>query len=102
MSLADSLEGAAGALADDADSIRPANGDPRQLLSLLDGPGAVRVMTWMLANDPDAATELATGWIDDERGAEPLLQISEQVPPDNAVRQLIVAAVMCIDLVLKE
>jgi len=31
-----------------------------------------------------------------------MLQISEQVPQDNPVRQLIMAAVMCIDLVLKE
>ena len=30
------------------------------------------------------------------------LEISDQVPPDNPVRQLILAAVMCIDLVLKE
>ncbi|MCA9082825.1 MAG: hypothetical protein KDA81_02160 [Planctomycetaceae bacterium] len=31
-----------------------------------------------------------------------ILQISEMVPPDNPVRQLIMAAVMCIDMVLKE
>ena len=31
-----------------------------------------------------------------------MLQISEQVPQNNPVRQLIMAAVMCIDLVLKE
>lgn len=31
-----------------------------------------------------------------------MLQISEEVPPDNPVRQMIVAAVMCIDMVLKE
>ncbi len=31
-----------------------------------------------------------------------VLQISDQVPPDNPVRQLIMGAVMCIDLVLKE
>ena len=31
-----------------------------------------------------------------------VLQISEDVPPDNPVRQLIMAAVMCIDMVLKE
>ena len=31
-----------------------------------------------------------------------VLQISDQVPPDNPVRQLILAAVMCIDMVLKE
>lgn len=31
-----------------------------------------------------------------------VLQISEDVPPDNPIRQLIMAAVMCIDMVLKE
>jgi len=31
-----------------------------------------------------------------------VLEISESVPADNAVRQLILAAIMCIDMVLKE
>jgi uncharacterized protein YxjI len=31
-----------------------------------------------------------------------VLEISDHVPPDSAVRQLILAAVMCIDMVLKE
>ena len=31
-----------------------------------------------------------------------ILQISDSVPPDNPVRALIMASVMCIDLVLKE
>ena len=31
-----------------------------------------------------------------------VLQISESVPADNMIRQLILAAVMCIDMVLKE
>ena len=31
-----------------------------------------------------------------------MLQISEEVPPDQPLRQLILAAVMCIDVVLKE
>ena len=31
-----------------------------------------------------------------------ILQIADSVPPDHTVRQMIVAAVMCIDLVLKE
>ena len=31
-----------------------------------------------------------------------ILQISDQVPPDDPVRQLILGAVMCIDMVLKE
>lgn len=31
-----------------------------------------------------------------------ILQIADSVPPDHAVRQLIMAAVLCIDMVLKE
>jgi uncharacterized protein YxjI len=31
-----------------------------------------------------------------------ILEISDEVPPDNPLRQLIIAAVMCIDMVLKE
>ena len=31
-----------------------------------------------------------------------ILEISDSVPPDNAARQLILGAVMCIDMVLKE
>jgi len=31
-----------------------------------------------------------------------ILQISEAVPPDSTIRQMILAAVLCIDLVLKE
>ncbi len=31
-----------------------------------------------------------------------VLEISDQVPPDDPVRELILGAVMCIDLVLKE
>jgi len=31
-----------------------------------------------------------------------ILEISDKVPPDSTVRQLILAAVMCIDMVLKE
>jgi uncharacterized protein YxjI len=31
-----------------------------------------------------------------------ILQISDSVPPNNPIRQLILAAVMCIDMVLKE
>lgn len=31
-----------------------------------------------------------------------ILEISDEVPPDSRLRQLILAAVMCIDMVLKE
>ena len=72
MSLPEALERAAMALTKDADSIRPANGDPHQLLSTLDSAGAVRVLNWMLVNEPDAGEELVVGWCEDERGIEPL------------------------------
>ena len=50
MSLADVLEGAASALPDHADSIRPANGDPFQLLELLGAEAGRCVLEWVLAN----------------------------------------------------
>lgn len=76
MSLADSLESAATELSGDADAIRPANGDPFQLLEQLDETAASRVLSWLLANEPDAGVELALAWADegadeaDEQGAE--------------------------------
>jgi len=44
MSLADSLESAAEALPEDAQQIRPANGDPFQLLEHLDSGAGGRVL----------------------------------------------------------
>jgi hypothetical protein len=81
MSLAESLERAAEALSDDADGIRPANGDPIQLLALLDVEAAGRVLGWLLANAPKDAEELASEWLDEQSGAAVLsrVQASEEV-----------------------
>ena len=46
--LPEALERAASALSADADSIRPANGDPTSLLALLGPEGAPRVLRWLL------------------------------------------------------
>ena len=67
--LPDALERAASALTADADVIRPANGDPFQLAGLLDAEAAVRVLTWLLCNEPAAGEELASAWAGDAEGA---------------------------------
>ena len=80
--LPEALERAAEALASDADAIRPANGDPTRLLELLDADAATRVLAWLLANEPAEGAELADAWADDaERGAPPLLAVSEEGLP---------------------
>jgi hypothetical protein len=77
MSLADILERAASALPEDADSIRPANGDPIQLLGSLSPEAAARVLTWLLCHEPAGGAELAQSWVDDEGGADVLAEIAE-------------------------
>ncbi len=62
--LPEALERAAVALPGDADEIRPANGDPFALLSLLDAEASQRVMAWLLANEPAAGSELVEAWAD--------------------------------------
>ncbi|MBW2494688.1 MAG: hypothetical protein JRE43_08045 [Deltaproteobacteria bacterium] len=62
--LPEALERAAAALPRDADEIRPANGDPFALLSLLDVEASQRVMEWLLANEPVAGSELVEAWAD--------------------------------------
>jgi len=62
--LPEALERAAAALPGDADEIRPANGDPFALLSLLDVEASQRVMEWLLANEPVAGSELVEAWAD--------------------------------------
>ena len=62
--LPEALERAAAALPGDADEIRPANGDPFALLSLLDAGASQRVMEWLLANEPVAGSELVEAWAD--------------------------------------
>ncbi len=62
--LPEALERAAAALPGDADEIRPANGDPFALLSLLDAEASQRVLEWLLANEPLAGRELIEAWAD--------------------------------------
>lgn len=81
MSLADILEEAASALPGDADAIRPANGDPFQLLDSLEGDAASRVLAWVLGRDADAGLELALAWAELERGPEILGALDETALP---------------------
>jgi len=81
VSLADSLERAASALPNDADGIRPANGDPDQLLASLDVEAAARVLAWLLVNEPEAGGEVAARWAESEQGAAPLASVDESGLP---------------------
>ena len=71
--LPEALERAAAALPGDADEIRPANGDPFALLSLLDREASQRVLEWLLANEPLAGSELVGAWADAGGDAAALL-----------------------------
>jgi hypothetical protein len=76
--LPEALERAASALPDEADSIRPANGDPVRLLELLDADAAVRVLGWLLAHEPEDGAELAEAWVEEPgRGPEAVLRVDE-------------------------
>ncbi len=76
--LPEALERAATALAADADVIRPANGDPVRLLEVLDARGAIRVLTWLLDNEPADGGELADAWSEaGEPGIQAVLQVDE-------------------------
>jgi hypothetical protein len=87
--LPEALERAASALKQDADAIRPANGDPFALLDLLDPEAAVRVLEWLLVNEPSAGSELAGEWADaGGDAAEPLKQISIEGLPKLARKAL--------------
>ncbi|MDG2335835.1 MAG: hypothetical protein P8Q97_16600 [Myxococcota bacterium] len=78
MSLAESLEGAAEALSDLADQIRPANGDPFQLLDLLDRAAQEQVLGWLFTHEPDAGFELASAWLEDDAGAALVISMPEE------------------------
>jgi len=95
MSLPESLERAASALAQDADGIRPANGDPVQLLGLLEPEAAVRVLGWLLAHEPESGAELAVAWVEEEGGAEPLQAVDERTLP-KAGRKALRRALHCL------
>ena len=77
MSLSDALEAAASALPVDADTIRPANGDPVRLLSSLDPDAAVRVLGWLLTDRPGEGAELADAWASEPAGEKVLLALDE-------------------------
>lgn len=68
MSLAERLEEAATALPDEADAIRPANGDPMALLQTLSPESAPRVLGWLLEHGPAEAEELAEVWLHEPAG----------------------------------
>ena len=88
MSLADILEGAASALPDDADAIRPANGDPFQLLALVGADGGTRVLTWLLVHEPESGAELALAWMDLEGGPEVIAALEEDALPKTGRKAL--------------
>jgi hypothetical protein len=87
--LPEALERAAAALPADADGIRPANGDPFALLSLLDSEATTRVLEWLLIHEPDAGAELVTVWADaGGDAAEPLKRIETGSLPKAAQKVL--------------
>jgi len=81
MSLADVLEDAASALPGDADAIRPANGDPFQLIQALGPAAGQRVLSWLLTNAPEGGAELALAWLEVDGGAEVLATLEEGALP---------------------
>ena len=84
MSLAAVLEEAASALPDYADAIRPANGDPFQVLKALGSEGGASVLTWLLLHAPDAAGELANDWAEEPVGVQVLTGLDEAKLPKPA------------------
>jgi hypothetical protein len=77
VSLADALEAAAGALPNEAEAIRPANGDALRLLEALPAEGAARVAAWLIAERPADAAELARLWCEAPAGQVALLAVEE-------------------------
>ena len=68
MSLAESLEKAAVACPEDADAIRPANGDPSRLFELLEPASRERVLLWLFEHETEEAQELAEAWMEEPEG----------------------------------
>ena len=81
MSLAESLESAAEACKGTRSKFVPANGDPFQLLELLSAPAGIRVLGWLLAHYPEAGSELASAWLEEEEGAALVVAVPEQDLP---------------------
>lgn len=87
--LPEALERAAKALRSHAERIRPANGDPAQLLELLDADAGARVLEWLLIHEPEAGAELAGAWSEDAAsGAAPLLRVESEALPKLAQKVL--------------
>jgi len=89
LGLPEALERAASALEADSDAIRPANGDPIQLIESLDEAAASRVLYWLFCNEPAAASELALVWAEEgPRGLAPLLALEPSELPKAAAKIL--------------
>jgi hypothetical protein len=88
MSLPEALERAAVALPDQADLIRPANGDPSQLLATLDASGSQSVLAWLLANEPVDGEELLLAWCDDDLGVQRVQSIDAGQLPKSGKKLL--------------
>ncbi|MBW2269866.1 MAG: hypothetical protein JRH16_14935 [Deltaproteobacteria bacterium] len=87
--LPEALERAASALPSEADAIRPANGDPAQLIELLDPSAASRVLRWLLVEEPQDGAELLGAWLDvPERGAAAVLGVDADGMPKPARKAL--------------
>ncbi|MDH3212598.1 MAG: hypothetical protein OEM05_08945 [Myxococcales bacterium] len=87
--LPEALERAASGLPAHAGGIRPANGDPAQLLERLGAEAAARVLEWLLCNEPEAGAELAAAWAEDpETGAGPLRQVAGDALPKESKKAL--------------
>lgn len=80
MSLPESLERAASEMADLADQIRPANGDPSRLLEELGTTEAGQLLAWILSEQPADAAELLEAWGEDDAGVAILLAL-----PDDGI-----------------
>jgi hypothetical protein len=78
MSLAGALEDAASALPALGDAIRPANGDPLRVLAALRPGDRVAVLTWLFSHAPEAGSELATAWSEQESGIEAVLGVEDR------------------------
>jgi hypothetical protein len=88
LSLAEALERAASFLDKEAEAIRPANGDPVQLLRVLDADAAARVLTWLLREDLNAGEELAGAWAELPEAVEALGRVDEDAIPKAARKVL--------------
>jgi len=87
LGLPEALERAASALEGDSDAIRPANGDPLQLIAFLDDAAAARVLRWLLCNEPAAGSELALVWAEEgPRGLEALQGLNAADLPKAAAK----------------